>query len=209
MIKFFRKIRQRLLSENKYSKYLLYAIGEIVLVVIGIMIALQVNNWNQSRKQLDNEVQMYSELYDDLNSEYLKNEGHARFFDSYSKVFFHIYSEIMGEAEYDASINYDLFLWFHRYNMFINEKYSESFSYITDNEIHQGLKAFIAVEKETNEAINDWNEYQLNEIRSYLSRHGINNTKAMFNKEFNGFASIDSIKFRSFRRSIDCEIHAK
>ena len=70
MIKFFRKIRQRLLTENKFNKYLLYAIGEIVLVVIGIMIALQVNNCNQSRKQLNNEIQMYSELYDDLNSEY-------------------------------------------------------------------------------------------------------------------------------------------
>ena len=47
MIKFFRKIRQRLLTENKFSKYLLYAIGEILLVFIGIMIALHVNNKNQ------------------------------------------------------------------------------------------------------------------------------------------------------------------
>lgn len=50
MIKFFRKIRHRLLSENKFSKYLLYAIGEIILVVIGILIALQINNWNENRK---------------------------------------------------------------------------------------------------------------------------------------------------------------
>ena len=50
MIKFFRKIRQKLLSENKFNRYLLYAIGEIVLVVIGILIALQINNWNENRK---------------------------------------------------------------------------------------------------------------------------------------------------------------
>ena len=49
MLKFFRKIRQKLLSENKFSKYLIYAIGEIVLVVIGILIALQVNNLNDRR----------------------------------------------------------------------------------------------------------------------------------------------------------------
>ncbi len=53
MIKFFRKIRQRLLTENNFSKYLLYAFGEILLVVIGILIALQINNWNQQR--LDNQ----------------------------------------------------------------------------------------------------------------------------------------------------------
>jgi len=50
MAKIFRKIRQKLLSENKFSQYLLYAIGEIILVVIGILIALQMNIWNQDRK---------------------------------------------------------------------------------------------------------------------------------------------------------------
>ena len=45
MIQFFRRIRQKLLEENRFVKYLLYALGEIVLVVIGILIALQINNW--------------------------------------------------------------------------------------------------------------------------------------------------------------------
>ena len=50
MIKFFRKIRQSLLSEGKTGKYLKYAVGEIVLVAIGILIALWVNDWNENRK---------------------------------------------------------------------------------------------------------------------------------------------------------------
>jgi uncharacterized membrane protein YgaE (UPF0421/DUF939 family) len=54
MIKFFRKIRQDLLSERKTIKYFKYAIGEIILVVIGILIALSINNWNEKqKKQLD------------------------------------------------------------------------------------------------------------------------------------------------------------
>ena len=51
MIKFFRQIRYGLMSKNKTGKYLKYAIGEIVLVVIGILIALQINNWNENNKQ--------------------------------------------------------------------------------------------------------------------------------------------------------------
>jgi len=50
MIKFFRKIRKKLLTENNFSKYLLYAIGEIFLVVIGIFIAIQFNDWNEEKK---------------------------------------------------------------------------------------------------------------------------------------------------------------
>lgn len=57
-MKIFRKIRFELLGENKTRKYILYAIGEIVLVVIGILIALQINNWNQVRKD-DNALKDY------------------------------------------------------------------------------------------------------------------------------------------------------
>ena len=55
MLKFFRRIRYDLMENNKTGKYLKYAIGEIVLVVIGILIALQINNWNQNRIQLKQE----------------------------------------------------------------------------------------------------------------------------------------------------------
>ena len=57
MIKFFREIRRRLLSENKFNKYLIYAVGEIVLVVIGILIALSINNWNENEKLRNTEQQ--------------------------------------------------------------------------------------------------------------------------------------------------------
>ncbi len=67
MIKFFRHIRQRLLTENKFSKYLLYALGEIILVVIGILIALQINNWNESQKINEKEISIAKELYVELN----------------------------------------------------------------------------------------------------------------------------------------------
>ena len=54
MIKFFRKIRYNLMEQNKTGKYFKYAIGEIVLVVIGILIALSINNWNRNEKTKSN-----------------------------------------------------------------------------------------------------------------------------------------------------------
>jgi hypothetical protein len=69
MIKFFRKIRQQLLNENKFSKYLLYAIGEIVLVVIGILIALQINNWNENKKSSEFEYEMFTQILENLKQD--------------------------------------------------------------------------------------------------------------------------------------------
>lgn len=74
MIKFFRRIRQKLLSEGKFSKYLLYAIGEIVLVVIGILIALQIDSWNQDKKDRKLEQQYYCRLLEDVKQDYSNYE---------------------------------------------------------------------------------------------------------------------------------------
>jgi hypothetical protein len=69
MIKFFRKIRQNLLMENKTRKYFKYAIGEIVLVVIGILIALQINNWNETKLERKVEKEYIVSLIEDLKTD--------------------------------------------------------------------------------------------------------------------------------------------
>ena len=75
MIKFFRKIRYDLMEKNKTGKYFKYAIGEIILVVIGILIALQINNWNENRKNRVTEADYYCRILDDFKlNEKLINE---------------------------------------------------------------------------------------------------------------------------------------
>ena len=66
MIKFFRKIRQNLLMENKTGKYFKYAIGEIVLVVIGILIALSINNWNEEKKSIKKGREILTDLRENV-----------------------------------------------------------------------------------------------------------------------------------------------
>ena len=71
MIKFFRKIRQRLLSQGKAGKYFKYAIGEIILVVIGIFLAIQLNDLNEKRKDNEKELSFLSKLKDDIGLDIL------------------------------------------------------------------------------------------------------------------------------------------
>lgn len=76
MLKFFRKIRKQLLTENSFSKYLIYAIGEIILVVIGILMALQINNWNEWKKDRVKEKEIMVALTEnfELNIEALQSD---------------------------------------------------------------------------------------------------------------------------------------
>ena len=71
MIQYFRRIRRRLLANNKFSKYLLYAIGEIILVVIGILIALSANNYNEDQKALKQSGIFLNDMQEDLASDTL------------------------------------------------------------------------------------------------------------------------------------------
>ena len=78
MIKFFRKIRYDLMNQNKTSpndsvgragRYLKYALGEIALVMIGILLALQVNNWNENRKNKNELNNIYNQVVFDLDND--------------------------------------------------------------------------------------------------------------------------------------------
>jgi hypothetical protein len=66
MLRFFRQIRQRLITENRVSRYLLYALGEIFLVVIGILIALQISNWNEEKQMRNTIYAALEEVREDL-----------------------------------------------------------------------------------------------------------------------------------------------
>ena len=93
MIKFFRRIRQRLISENKVGKYFLYAIGEIILVVIGILIALQINNNNDLRKNRAKEIHYLQNIKTDLKLNILELdkyiENRTGFIESANRIIEH------------------------------------------------------------------------------------------------------------------------
>jgi len=72
MIPFFRKIRKKMADDNRPLKYMRYAIGEIVLVVIGILIALQINNWNEARKQKIEEIKTLKSLQSEFTDNLIK-----------------------------------------------------------------------------------------------------------------------------------------
>ena len=130
MIKLFRKIRQNLLSEGKTGKYLKYAIGEIVLVVIGILIALQINTWNEHRKSTKLEQQILNGLLVNLEKDSIQLERIINYLskslDAQNKIINTSASELINQqsAKKVSGILEDLY--YGAYSFFPNDGYYNS-----------------------------------------------------------------------------------
>ncbi|MEN8124756.1 MAG: DUF6090 family protein [Bacteroidota bacterium] len=103
MINFFRKIRKKLADDNQFLKYSRYAIGEIVLVVIGILIALQINNWNQENKNHQKELFYLRDLNNGLKNSKVELN---RIIEKTKKSWLSSDSLIFISRSYNASISY-------------------------------------------------------------------------------------------------------
>ncbi|WP_052188180.1 DUF6090 family protein [Cellulophaga sp. Hel_I_12] len=184
MIKFFRKIRQNLLSEGKTLKYFKYAVGEIILVVIGILIALQVNNWNEERKKKTEVDQLLLDIEQDLISNYKATNFTIDFYRKQDSLTRLIAEKKLTEEDYNA--NYNL-----RYLV-------SNWEYLIPKE--KNINQFVESEKIVNaeykpiiEAIKDiqYNKFALDDTWSNLDENIENNGKTLF--VFNWFVKNDSV----------------
>jgi len=91
MLKFFRKIRYDLMENNKTTKYLKYAIGEIVLVVVGILIALGINNWNENRKMNLAEKVVLNNIYENLTIDSIQFDYYKKQYQDIERLHIELY----------------------------------------------------------------------------------------------------------------------
>ena len=153
MIKFFRHIRKSLIQENKMGKYFKYAIGEIVLVVIGILIALQINNWNEARIAKKNEIVLVKQLLKDAKTDSLffndrvkSLKGQKRF---YNELFQFCNNEISKDKVRNGLdstlINQPFIQLIYQSNLIANNP--EASVQLENNTLKQSLRNYIAKHK--------------------------------------------------------------
>lgn len=107
MIKFFRSIRKNMISENKTGNYIKYAIGEIVLVVIGILIALSINNWNELRKQINMQNSIYRVIKEDLINDISEFDSFVKDYKNIQKPAFNaILTKKLTKEDWEKNPNY-------------------------------------------------------------------------------------------------------
>ncbi|MBK6914580.1 MAG: hypothetical protein IPH11_13365 [Ignavibacteriales bacterium] len=171
MIKFFRNIRKKLASENKVAGYLRYAIGEIVLVMIGILLALQINNWNEARKERNNEIKYLKNLKLDLKTDLVNLD--LMIVDRRNKMSSaNTLLELKPPATMEELTVFDSLLWnvygwasFTPRTITINELISSGNFNIIKND---SIKSYLMSIKEINEVIVIRREHMRREYDNYL-----------------------------------------
>jgi len=146
-MKFFKKIRQKMLAENKFSKYLIYAIGEIIPVVIGILIALQINNNNENQKKKQFEITVLENIQEnilvdkvdcELNLQYLKvmvnNEQLLLDFLLAKSI------QQSDSISFNDALRIDLLTEFH--NASFNNLQNNDIELITNNDLYKEITRF-------------------------------------------------------------------
>ncbi|PWG06468.1 DUF6090 family protein [Polaribacter aquimarinus] len=106
MIKFFRKIRQKLLVEKSFNKYLFYAVGEIILVVIGILIALQINNWNEEQNNEQKVIKILKQVQKDLLNDIQEAQYFSDGWEKQDKMLTHFFKATKPEQYYRDNFSY-------------------------------------------------------------------------------------------------------
>ncbi len=203
MIKFFRKIRQNLLNEGKTNKYFKYAIGEIILVVIGILIALQINNWNEKRLNSNKEIGILANIHREFKQNKIQLDSvvslHKRVYINCGKIIKLFPIKAKPEPEVLDSLSTQLWwsyggITFNPSQTSINALESTSSFDIIKNETLRGLLI------SWNDLITDYQEEELlsrkyvwDQYDPYMTKHFDWNYN--FKDERNNFDALQTLEF--------------
>ncbi|WP_430468249.1 DUF6090 family protein [Winogradskyella ouciana] len=177
MIKFFRKIRENLLSEGKTGKYFKYAIGEIVLVVIGILIAIQINDWNENRKINKEETRFLTQLKEEftINKEKLTkiNDNNTKILEALQKVLDEMPIDVKTVDLDTLSKNlYETYYFdtFDPIESTITELENNSFKIISNKKLRSLLQSWKTVKEDFKDDENFAIEYA-KDYNKYMQKH--------------------------------------
>ena len=180
MFKFFRNIRQSLLMKDKITKYYKYAFGEIVLVVIGILIALSINNWNEARKNRIEQLILINNIIEDLRLDSIHINKSLSEVGNQKRLVDDLISKSLGKKK---QLNYQLIglLRFSSdFRPISQRNHSVSVSNLDDEFIRELLQGYFIEEDKVLDIFLEYVDIIHNKIRPYLSETGMHNLESLY-----------------------------
>ena len=194
MIKLFRNIRKQLLAEGKTSRYLKYAIGEIILVVIGILIALQINNWNEQRKQNSNIRDVYSNLLLDIKSDSISYSKNLKEFKDIDFLHEQLYKSGIKNDNTIVIENPDIIRFLPNYNPITKDNDPFLATKITNDSIRKEILIYFRDMKDMDDIYSELDEVIKTKMRVYLGNKKMYKLTNWFENKYKNTA-IENLSF--------------
>ena len=172
MLRFLRRIRRKLIDNGNLKKYSIYAIGEILLVVIGILIALQINNWNEGQKSQKAKKEKYAAIIADLDRD-LERQMRLYWVVGWSKVMtYELSGKSMEGMSLEREISFNLLLYTLDYYSYVKDNHQQLTEKINDKDINAKLAQYLYFQNGSDQGLLDFNNL-VEELRDYFSVNGV------------------------------------
>ena len=192
MLYFLRRIRKSLVAGNQVSRYLVYAIGEILLVVLGILIALQINNWNEENKRQKAEEELIGQIIEDLEAdaitlESLIDRGHKK-----RDLATRIYDEFNGTKSFEKTYEYGDLTWQIFAPLLFKQHHQQSIEKLSDPDHRKMINEYFNQQERVTFQLNQNNDFIRLSMRPLLGNFEVMNIPMVMN--YNSYDSISSRK---------------
>ena len=189
-----------LVHKGKLNSYFFYAIGEVILVVIGILIALQINNWNEIKKSNRAELVLIQQLINDLEKDSESLETVIPLLDEKSEVVKQIFFEVQHAASFNDSTNYGDLTWQVFAPLFFELRHQRSLEYISDSQLSKRILDYFNQQKIVELQIEQSNSYIRNTVRPFLGQRGVMNSEHVMSNDSYTDIRADKSKFIKYEQ---------
>ncbi len=183
MINFFRKIRYDLMEKNKTGKYLKYAIGEIVLVVIGILIAISINNWNETRKDVIKERAVLTNLVQYLKSDSISYSRNFKTLSDINMLHNQLYEIGINGKDNIIIENPNYIRRTLYYNPITKENDPSIASKISNDTIKTRILNYFRYMKDMDGTYSEFDAVIHDRVRVFLGTEGVHNLSSWFDNQ--------------------------
>ena len=191
MTPLFKYKRRLILDKSPWWTYLLYAVGEVILVVVGILIAVEIDNRIEQKKIEVAELESYADIISDLKQDSVKFAELQRLCSLQLKFYYHVFGEIKGKQQYDSTYYYDLLGVTRDVVPRTEQNHQSTIEKLTNKEVRQLLNEYFFRERIMLEAADEINSTIIQETRPYIFKNGIIDPDRSFHSDTYGFLPKD------------------
>ena len=196
----FKRIRKSQVTQNKLGKYLLYALGEIILVVVGILIAIQINDWNRERSLISEEKEIYDLLVTDLKRDSVLFETYKASYTLYLETFF-VLNSIEKDKAYFKGIIPDFVVSNIEFNPVVQNNSLQIIEKLRSKSLRNRMNSYFRRLNQVAQATDEFNSLIERKSRPFfLEENDVFDNGAVFNYEdqtfppFKGVSVIDTVR---------------